>query len=282
MKTLLAGALLLCAAAANAGAEPAIWVVQGPAARVYLFGTMHILDKPIDWFGAKISAAFADSKTLFEEADIGMQDPEMLSRLMDEAVSPGIDLWRMLPAKSAAKFRELVRSCQLPEDMVAHFRPWFAAMLPTTCQVLASDDDSAPATPEADLLARAKEAGTKVEFFETIDQQIALLAGTPEKVQLAELEQAIDEGGDDLASMETAWVNGDLDSLTRLVMQAHADDDVSYQTIFVQRNQRFAARIETLLHGTATVFVAIGAGHFVGPDSVQAQLARDGWAAKRL
>jgi hypothetical protein len=282
MKTLLAAALLLGAVTGRAAAEPALWVVQGPIAKIYLFGTMHILPKPVDWFGPKISTAFADSKTLFEEADIGMVQPQVLSRIMNAAVSPDVDLWQLLPDKSAAKFRDLVRACHLPANVVAHFRPWFAAMLPTTCQVMTLGDNAAKHSPEAKLLAEAKAHGTKTDFFETADEQIALLAGMPEKVQLAELEQAIDEGGDDLDDMEQSWSNGDVSALTRLVLKARADDDVSYQAIFVQRNKRFAARIETLLHGHENVFVAIGAGHFAGPDSVQAQLAQRGWVAKRL
>ena len=47
-----------------------------------------------------------------------------------------------------------------------------------------------------------------------------------------------------------------------------------YDMIFTQRNVRFAARIAQALKGSQTVFVAIGAGHLAGPDSVQAQLGK--------
>ena len=42
---------------AVAKSEPALWVVKGPHATVYLFGTVHALDKEHSWRSAKIDAA---------------------------------------------------------------------------------------------------------------------------------------------------------------------------------------------------------------------------------
>jgi uncharacterized protein YbaP (TraB family) len=52
--------------------------------------------------------------------------------------------------------------------------------------------------------------------------------------------------------------------------------------VFPERNARFAARIEEMLKANQTAFVAIGAGHLAGPDSVLAVLARQGITAQRL
>jgi Uncharacterized protein conserved in bacteria len=49
----------------------------------------------------------------------------------------------------------------------------------------------------------------------------------------------------------------------------------------VLRNRAFADDIGQLLSGKGTYFVAIGAGHLAGPDSVQKQLARRGYKAVR-
>lgn len=277
--------LLALAVGGHARAEPAIWLVQSPTAKVYLFGTMHLLPKHVDWFGPKISAAFGASTALFEEADIGMVQPQVMSNIMNQAVSPDFDLLRLLPGKYADKLGKLVQSCHLPMTVVAHFRPWFAAMLPTECELMQDShgEVSAKLGPEGTLIARAKDDGKKIDFFETAEQQIGYLSNEPEKVQIAQLEDAIDEGADsNLNAMEESWFSGDVAAIAALVTKDGHDDEATYQTIFVHRNERFAARIEAMLQGHDTVFVAIGAGHLAGPDSVQAQLGKQGIVARRL
>jgi hypothetical protein len=277
-------ALLACAHIGIARAEPALWLVQSPTAKIYLFGTMHVLPKHVDWFGPRISAAFAASTILFEEADIGMVQPQVMSHIMNEAVSPDFDLLPLLSSKTAAKFTELVRSCHLPLNVVSHFRPWFAAMLPTMCDLMAGSEGALDSKlgPEGALITRAKQQHKQIDFFETADQQIGYLSNAPEKIQIAELEQAIDEDDpSELTRIEDAWFNGDVAAIAKSVAHDRGDDETTYQTIFVHRNERFAQRIATLLRGHDTAFVAIGAGHLAGPDSVQVQLEKQGFKSNR-
>ena len=273
---------------AAARAEPAIWLVQSPTAKVYLFGTMHILPKHADWFGPKIAAAFADSHVLVEEADVGFGDPKAVAGIMGQAIAPDFDLWAKLPAASAVKFRSQLVKCHLPDSVVGHFRPWFASMLPTICGLMDKADGTlsvAASSPEAALAARAKQAGKSQDYFETAAQQIGYLSGASEAVQMKELESAIDEGdsgGDDFNGMEASWLAGDVPALAKLVGGMHDKGADFYDVIFTQRNARFASRIGAMLRESKTVFVAIGAGHLAGPDSVQALLAKAGVVSRRL
>ena len=248
---------------------------------------MHILPKKADWFGPKVASAFQDSTVLVEEADVGLTNPAQVQGIMAKAVAPDYDVWSKLSAKSAARFRDEVKKCGLPDAVVAHFRPWFASMLPAVCALIGGGDkvDAATSSPEAALLVKAKQSGKTVDFFETPEQQIGYLASASEAVQIKELESAIDDddnSGDAFRGMEATWLAGDVPGIARMVdgMQAKGAD--FYDMIFTQRNKRFAARIGAMLAGRQTVFVAIGAGHFAGPDSVLAQLAKAGVSARRL
>jgi uncharacterized protein len=286
MRSFIAASLLIISGTV-ARAEPAMWVVQSPTAKVYLFGTMHILPKPADWLSPKIASAFGDSQVLFEEADIGLVQPEVVSRVMNQAVSPDTDLWQMLPAETATKFRKLVQGCHLPPGVVAHFRPWFASQLPTLCELMAASPGQSFASsgPEATFITKAKQTGKRIDFFETAEQQIGYLSSSPEKVQIAQLEQAIDDANSnpaELADLEKTWLAGDMKAIAKSVADLRAHGEDFYRTVFVNRNERFAQRIAALLAGHETVFVAIGAGHFSGPDSVQAQLLKQHIEAKRI
>lgn len=55
-----------------------------------------------------------------------------------------------------------------------------------------------------------------------------------------------------------------------------------YQRLLVQRNASWAGKIKAMLDTPGTVFIAVGAAHLAGPDSVQAQLARLGVHAERV
>ncbi len=280
--------LLACLISATARAEPAIWLVQSPTAKIYLFGTMHVLPKKVDWFGPKISAALSQSSVLALEADVTPGNTGAVQSMMAQAIAPTYDLWSKLPAATVAKFRVLIAKCHLTNAVVAHFRPWFAAILPTMCVLLEGDGGHfsvASASPELALIARAKDGHKDLAFFETAEQQIGYLSSAGEAVQIKELETAIDEGDQsqsDLDRMQAAWVSGDVAATARIVEEARRQGGDFYEVMFKQRNKRFATRIAEMLRGSKTVFVAIGAGHLAGPDSVQAQLARLSYLARRF
>jgi len=50
-----------------AGAAPALWVVQGPAGKVYLFRTVHILRDSTPWRSQELESAIKDSQDLYLE-----------------------------------------------------------------------------------------------------------------------------------------------------------------------------------------------------------------------
>ncbi len=249
---------------------------------------MHVLPKKVDWFGLKIAAAFEQSSVLVEEADVSPGNAGAVQSMMAQAIAPDYDLWSKLPAGPAAKLKDQIGKCHLTDAVVAHFRPWFAAILPTMCVLLQGNGGHfsvASASPELALIARAKEGHKDLAFFETAEQQIGYLSGASEAVQIKELESAIDESGQtegDLAKMQAAWVSGDVAATARIVEEARKQGRDFYDMMFTQRNRRFADRIAQMLRGSKTVFVAIGAGHLAGPDSVQAQLARLSFSSRRL
>ena len=54
-----------------------------------------------------------------------------------------------------------------------------------------------------------------------------------------------------------------------------------YKAVFLDRNAVWTKRIEQMLAGKGTIFIAVGAGHLVGKDSVIAELGRDGYNVTR-
>jgi len=278
----------------DARAEPALWVTQGAHTKLYLFGTMHILPKPMAWFDGEVKTAFDSSGNLWVEADVGLNNPSTTQSLTQDILRQGVDpagnLWTDLPPASAAAFRGELAKCHMSPDHVAHFRPWLAAMIPEICDLQAQSAAHAafakPADvhPEEILLKSAAAGGKQINYLETAAEQIGYFAAASKQAQLEQLQKSIDDavnGKDDFAVLETAWAKGDVAAITKVVAQMRTGGEAAYQVLLVQRNIRFAAKIKGLLAGKGTIFVAIGAAHLAGPDSVQAQLTKLGVATFR-
>ncbi|MEO6927286.1 MAG: TraB/GumN family protein, partial [Rhodanobacter sp.] len=92
----------------------------------------------------------------------------------------------------------------------------------------------------------------------------------------------LDKGPAELTALSDAWKAGDVDKIARI-----EDEDMRqqspelYQRLLVERNETWATKIAVLLKSPGTIFIAVGAAHLAGPDSVQAQLNRMGIKAVR-
>lgn len=278
------GALTL-AAAPSAYAQPAIWKVQGPHATVYLFGTVHTLRAGTVWRSPKIDSAFNASKALYEELENTGDQAAMQPLVAKYGLDPSHTLSSRLDAAGSAELTRVANKLGAPVSQLDMLRPWMASIgLSTLSQVKAGFDPNSAV--ELELKTMAAEQGKTVAGFETMEQQIRGLADLPEPVQIQMLMATLDEadkGGTLLDQVVAAWVAGDLGHLETLTIgTAKRRYPQGYARLFVERNRGFANSIETLLKGDGVYFVAIGAGHLLGTDSVQADLARDGFTPSRF
>jgi uncharacterized protein len=87
----------------------------------------------------------------------------------------------------------------------------------------------------------------------------------------------IDDSVRQIDALVTAWQAGDMKSLEKeFVVETKRDYPELYQVLVVRRNQAWAQQLREKLAGKGVSFVAVGAGHLVGPDSVQEQLKKLG------
>jgi uncharacterized protein YbaP (TraB family) len=82
--------------------------------------------------------------------------------------------------------------------------------------------------------------------------------------------------------MIRAWASGDT-----AMIAATFDDELKTSgpladALLVRRNQRWATWLANRMKKPGTVFVAVGAGHLAGNNSVQAMLAKRGFRVWRV
>jgi uncharacterized protein YbaP (TraB family) len=106
----------------------------------------------------------------------------------------------------------------------------------------------------------------------------------PQEAQLAFLDQtveAIPKATTSLDAMVAEWIEGDAAGLAAL-MNSELTDPVLQERLLTRRNANWAEWIERRMEQPGTVFVAVGAGHLAGKDSVQDFLRKRGLKAQRI
>ncbi len=163
-------------------------------------------------------------------------------------------------------------------------RPWFAAITLSVAPLLKAGLDPGNGVDKL-LKAQMLQAGKPVNGLETSEQQIRFLADLPPAVELAFLRSTLRDVGKDSAELTTlidAWKAGDTTAIARIEdADLRQSEPHLYQLLLVERNQVWAKKIASMLQQPGTVFIAVGAAHLAGPDSVQEQLRKLGIAAVR-
>ena len=164
-------------------------------------------------------------------------------------------------------------------------RPWMASITLTVAPMLkAGYDPQSGVDRELKKLADARKE--PVGGFETAEQQLGYFADMPQAEQIAMLRESVDDyptALEKVDALEQAWADGDVEKVGEMVNNdMKKDDPALYDIMLVKRNAHFAAQIAEKLKRTGVSFVAVGAGHLAGPDSVQAQLAKRGYASERF
>ena len=279
----LAGlALLLLAGLAHA--QPALWVARRADATVYLFGTVHLLPHDTSWRDPSLDRALAASQALYVE--IVDDDPLIMSALV---LRYGIDTAHPLSTRlTPAEWDRLQHAARLAgiDDgrRLNLMKPWLAALTLTVAPLTKAGLDPA-AGVDRQLREVMSRAGKPVRALETAEQQIRFLADLPMSLQLGLLRSTLretDRVGEELGKLIDAWKTGDVAAIARLENDTLAREEPAlYRRLLVERNAAWAQRIQSLLAQPGTYFIAVGAAHLAGPDSLQARLAALGVTVTR-
>jgi len=275
--------LLLLPAAAFA--HPALWVVKDADTTIYLFGTVHLMPKDASWHYPALDQALTDSQTLYVEL-IDDNPANMTALVLRYGMDPAHPLSGQLSPSEAHRLSVLANKASVPGGMptLNMMRPWLAALTLSVAPLLKAGLDPEHGV-DKQLKTQMTDAGKNVQGLEAAEQQIRFLADLPRPFELGLLRSTMreaDKGAFRLTELIDAWKAGDVDSIARLGndnLRQH--EPRLYQRLLVQRNQAWAGRIAAMLQQPGTIFIAVGAAHLAGPDSVQVQLRKLGIEAVR-
>lgn len=266
-------------------AHPALWVVRDADSTVYLFGTIHVMKDGVDWFSPDLHQRFDSASDLWLEVPDLDNTAGAMQAMQKYGMNPAGDMTKGLTDAEIKTIDELGAPYSLSAARMQMFRKWVVGLVLTMQKIQALGYDPKVGV-DLTLLQAARTANKPVHGFETLDQQMQLLAPASDEDDIASLRQALKDAGTldtDLPPLLKAWEEGDEAMLVRdLVVRMKTEDPKGYQRLIVQRNAAWEPQVEDILKGKGTAFIAVGAGHLVGPDSLVAMLRAHGIKVERI
>ena len=277
---------LLLVASSSASAQPSLWVVKGPHATVYLFGSVHVLKKDVPWRTPKIDAALKQSGSLWLEITNADDQQALQPLVMQLGLDQAHPLSTKLSKDELAKLDKVATVAGIPngEASLESLRPWLVAVMLSVAPIIKAGYDPNSGV-ESVLKPEFTSANKPVQGFETAEQQLHYFADMPEKQQIDYLIQGIDDfdkESDKFDKIVSSWYAGDDATIDKLMSEDFKDKSPDlYRVLIVKRNQAFAAQIDKLLKGDGTIFVSVGAAHLIGSDGINALLQKMGYTVTK-
>lgn len=273
------------AAAPIQGEGPALWVIKDADSTLYLFGSVHVLRPTTGWASPRVNAAFDSASDVWFEITNPEDQAAMMPLIQQYGLSPQTPLSSRLTPEELAQLDAAAKAIGASAAQMDPLKPWLAALSLSVAPLIKAGYDPQSGV-ELALKARAQAAGKSLHGFETLEKQIGLLATLPDDVQLEFLRETLkdyDQAVVILDSMVEAWAKGDVEALDRIVVEdMKTDAPELYKVLLVDRNTDWANQIQTLLQGSGTAFIAVGAAHLTGDDSVQSILNSRGVAVESV
>lgn len=269
-------------------ANPALWVVKGPHTTIYLFGTVHLMKPNVDWHTPKIVSALASSQMLIEEiVDLDQAD-KMQPLIQQLGTDPSHPLSTKISKEDLAIIDSAIKQMGAPgESVMEPMRPWLAGITLSVLPIMKAGYDPKSGV-DSTLASEFRESGRPIKGLETVEEQLHYFSDMPvaEEVESLHIQlKHLDTATSDLDKMVGAWQKGDDETI------AHIENDsflteypALYQSLVISRNKAWTEKLVKLLNADAPdskIFVAVGAAHLAGPDSVQKMLVSRGFTIER-
>ncbi len=275
------------AQASEGPGAPAMWRLSDEDTTIHVFGTVHLLRPELEWRTAAFDEAISSADKIVFEVD--MKSPEAQRAIATDFLQRGMyedgrTLKTVLNDDDEAVISAAFDSIGVPLDAMNTFEPWMASVNLGVMK-LVNDGYDPNAGVETVIQAEAEAAGKTFGFLEEISQQTDAFDLLPEEEQITMLYETallLDESPRMLDLLVDEWAEGDVDGIATLVANpdGYGFTDAAYQSLLVKRNQAWVPQIEAMLEQPGSVFIAVGAGHLAGPDSVIVMLRDKGYTVE--
>ncbi|MEE8295844.1 MAG: TraB/GumN family protein [Sphingomonadales bacterium] len=264
----------------GAFAKPPLWKLQDEDTTIYLLGTFHLLRKETVWYTHEIDDALKASDVLYLElSPKELNSTEGFDYVLSRGFFPdGTYLTDFISDQEFYRLQELISEAGGTPFMVFRMKPMMASLV-LSQSPLSKGYDRIYGVEEV-LIGRAHKFGRPIKGMESLSVQLDALFDYSIEFQLKYLRAGINgsrESSVNINTLSEAWVNGDLEKLN-----IGEDEFPEYQEkLLFERNRSWVLKIKEMMREPGQIFIAVGAGHFVGQENVIELLEKEGFFPKR-
>ncbi|WP_371396066.1 TraB/GumN family protein [Fretibacter rubidus] len=268
--------------------SPALWSISDDDTTVYLFGTIHLLRPETQWRTEAFNQAFERADTLYLEVDTTSAEGQAaVQRIVAQEgmFAEGETLMGVLDDEEEATLMATMGPMGATADAINGFKPWLLGLQLSVGSIMQAGYDPNKGVDTL-LASEAKLEGKTLKYLETIERQIGVLSSADMDEQIDGLMVTVETlnlGTEFVDVLASEWADGDVTGLTATMADPLVfGGQEGYDALMVDRNRDWIPAISSALDEPGVKFVAVGAGHMVGPDSVIAMLKTEGLSAQRL
>lgn len=262
-----------------------LWKASTARNTVYLLGSIHLASPDFYPLPEHIEQAFENSNVLVVEVDLNRLDQaKFQSLLAANGLYPREDsLWNHISANTRELVVDFCQQHGMDAEAFARMKPWLAAFATSFLPAATMQQSFAPGIDKY-FLDKAGDR-MRVEPLESAEYQLRVVSSLPAAQQERNLRDAVNNAGqsvEELAKLQTLWLEGDAQKLEAYLAGAMRDDPEYEKRVFAERNPRMAERAEQCLKSSDRCFIVVGAGHMVGKDGVVRLLQNRGYKVARV
>ncbi len=270
------------AATTKGDGNPAMWKLADEDTTIYIYGTVHLLPEDTDWQTPEMLNALQSSDTLVMELDpldTDTQTKMVQLMLQSASMEDGQKLSDVMTAEQIGALKGALDDFGLPLESVEDMQPWFVGLQMQIMQLL--ENGYNPEKGVESVMTEIAEAnGMEFGALETVEQQMKFLSGDSMEDQIDGLMLVIATRHKSAELMDLLleeWVDGDMAGMDALIGDpALMGTKEAYDKMLTNRNAAWIPQIEDMLDDPGSKFIAVGAAHLAGPDSVIKMLEAEG------
>ena len=275
---------------AQSDVRPPLWEVRTGDTTAYLFGTIHVGAANFYPLPESVQSAFRNSDVLALEADPNNGE-QAASALAIAMYAPPDSIENHVEMPLLSGVQEVSALYGLQFQQLRQMKPYMLMFMLTMMEYGRIGYDAKYGL-EAPYPQRVLREGKQLVELESMSQQMLMLDSLSPQLQSAMLQITVDEiltGEVSVVSNEmiAAWSSGDTNLLDD-VMSAEERKLAPplakefRRRFLTDRNVAMARRIDSMIKSGQRVFVAVGALHMVGENSIPEMLRAKGYTVRPL
>lgn len=261
-----------------------LWQItkEGSTDTSFVFGTMHLIQKEYFYFPEALKALIASSDLVVLEIGEEMNDPAAAMKMLK--LEEGKSFFDYFNAEQKDSILNWAKETLSMEEKA--FNASFGKMKPFVVSMMAAEYDmmASAESYEKTIMSIQKKNKVQLKGLETLADQMKLFDDFSDTEQAAMVMESIKndpEAKNDTKKMMEIYHRQNIDSLHILILEEGGTISSKEEELLSNRNKNWIPKIEKMI-ADKRVFIAVGAGHLGGEQSVLELLRKQGYTVTPL